>query len=140
MIGILILTHGKLADGYVSALEMISGHAKNLDTLELYHETSIDTFKEEVATKMQQLDQGEGVLVFCDIFGASPYNVTAQNYHLFKHTLHYRSITGVNLPMVIEAACSRDAMGLDELAAHVQAIGKAGIKELFDVYGKEEKQ
>ena len=82
MIGILILTHGELAKGYLSASELISGKAENIDSLGLFHETSIEDFKEDAAKKMQELDQGEGVLVFCDIFGASPYNVTAQNYHV----------------------------------------------------------
>lgn len=132
MIGILILTHGELAKGYLSASELISGKAENIDSLGLFHETSIDDFKEDAAKKMQELDQGEGVLVFCDIFGASPYNVTAQNYHVLKGKVDYRSITGVNLPMVIEAICSRETMELEELAQHIQTVGKDGIKELFE--------
>ena len=138
MIGILILTHGELAKGYLSALQLISGEAENLDTLGLYHETSIETFKQAAAEKMRQLDKGQGGLVFCDIFGASPYNVTAQNYKEFKDKLEYRSITGVNLPMVIEAVCSRENMDLNELAKHIQTVGKEGIKELFENYGKDE--
>ncbi|MGX2944084.1 PTS sugar transporter subunit IIA [Enterococcus alishanensis] len=138
MIGVLILTHGELASGFQTALNLISGEAENLDTLGLFHETSIEDYKEEVATKIQSLDQGEGVIIFCDIFGASPYNVTAQNYQLLKDKVKYRSITGVNLPMVIEAVCSRETMSLDELALHVQEIGKDGIKELFENFGKDD--
>lgn len=138
MIGILIMTHGELAKGYLSASELISGKAENIDSLGLFHETSIDDFKEQAAKKMQALDQGEGVLVFCDIFGASPYNVTAQNYHLLKGKVNYRSVTGVNLPMVIEAICSRQNMELDQLAHYIQEVGKQGIKELFETMeGKE---
>ncbi len=138
MIGVLILTHGELAAGYLSALKLITGEAENIDTLGLYHETSIENYKEEVAAKMLKMNQGEGVIVFCDIFGASPYNVTAQNYQRLKDKVNYRSITGVNLPMVIEAVCSRETMELDELAKYIQTVGKAGIKELFEIYGKEE--
>mgnify|MGYP000118981928 CR=1 FL=1 len=139
MIGVLILTHGELAVGYHSALKLITGEAENIDTLGLYHETSIEDYKDEAAKKMLELEQGEGVLVFCDIFGASPYNVTAQNYQVLKDKVNYRSITGVNLPMVIEAVCSRETMGLDELAKYIQTVGKEGIKELFENYGKDEK-
>lgn len=64
MIGVLILTHGELAAGYLSALKLITGEAENIDTLGLYHETSIENYKEEVAAKMLKMDQGEGVIVF----------------------------------------------------------------------------
>ncbi|MEO1772352.1 PTS sugar transporter subunit IIA [Candidatus Enterococcus ferrettii] len=138
MIGLLILTHGELAKGYLSAAELISGKAENIDSLGLFHETSIEAFKDAAAEKMQALDQGEGVLVFCDIFGASPYNVTAQNYHLLKGKVNYRSVTGVNLPMVIEAICSRETMELDQLAQYIQTVGKEGIKELFETMGRKE--
>lgn len=138
MIGVLLLTHGELAAGYLSALRLITGEAENIDTLGLYHETSIEDYKEEVAAKMLKMEQGEGVIVFCDIFGASPYNVTAQNYQVLKDKVNYRSITGANLPMVIEAVCSRENMDLNELAKHIQTVGKEGIKELFENYGKDE--
>ena len=138
MIGVLLLTHGELAAGYLSALRLITGEAENIDTLGLYHETSIEDYKEEVAAKMLKMEQGEGVIVFCDIFGASPYNVTAQNYQVLKDKVNYRSITGVNLPMVIEAVWSRENMDLNELAKHIQTVGKEGIKELFENYGKDE--
>lgn len=82
---------------------------------------------------IKELDEGEGVLVFCDIFGASPYNVTAQSYKELKGCVNYRSITGVNLAMVIEAVYCRENMSLSDLSQHVQKIGKEGIKELFNI-------
>lgn len=139
MIGILILTHGDLANGYVSALNLISGKENQVDFLGLYHETSIEKYKKKVTAKIKELDQGEGVLVFCDIYGASPYNVTAQSYKELKEKTRYRSITGVNLAMLIEAVYCRKTMELDELSQHIQQIGKEAIKELFEVMEKERK-
>jgi PTS system mannose-specific IIA component len=133
LIGVLLLTHGGLAAGYASALELITGHCENFDYLGLYHETSIEDYRVASANKIRDLDQGQGVLVFCDILGASPYNVTAQNYKLLKDTNEYRAITGVNLPMLIEALYCRETMALDELATHIQEIGKEGVKELFQI-------
>lgn len=137
MTGILILTHGELAKGYVSALNLIYGEADKIDVLCLFHETSIDDYRHDVAQKISQLGKDDGVLVLCDIFGASPYNVTAQNYKDLKGKVNYRSVTGVNLPMVIEAVANRELMSLDDLSKHVQQVGRDGIKELFEVAGKE---
>lgn len=133
MIGILVLTHGELAKGYLSALKLISGNERQIEGIGLFHETGIGEYKKEVAEKIKEMDQGEGVLVFCDIFGASPYNVAAQNYKNLKDTVRYRVVSGVSLPMIIEAVYCRENMSLDALAQHVQQTGKEGIKELFDI-------
>ncbi len=133
MIGILILTHGDLARGYLSAMNLIIGEAKNTDYLGLYHETSIEDYKSNVTKKIKQMNQGEGVLVFCDIFGASPYNVTAQSYPELKGVVDYRSITGVNLPMILEAIVGRETMKLDQLSDYIQQVGKESIKELHSL-------
>lgn len=139
MIGVLIITHGDLAQGLISASELIMGKAENLDYLGLYHETSIEVFNQQVAEKILALDTGEGVLVFCDIFGASPYNSTALNYKELKDKVNYRAITGVNLPMVIEALSMREFTELAELSKTIQKIGKEGINELFELIERSEK-
>lgn len=138
MISILLLTHGGLANGFISALNLIVGEVEKIDVLELYHGKSIEEYREEVKKKIQELDDGSGVLVFCDIFGASPYNTTAHAYKELRGKVDYRSITGINLPMIIEATSAREIMNLDELNEHIQHIGKDGIKELFTIVGKEE--
>lgn len=138
MIGILILTHGELANGFLSALKLISGNERQIEGIRLFHETDIEEYKEAVTEKIKDMDQGEGILVFCDIFGASPYNVTAQNFKNLKDVVHYRAVTGVSLPMIIEAVYCRKNMALDVLAQHVQQMGKDGIKELFDTIKRSE--
>lgn len=138
MIGILILTHGELANGFLSALKLISVNENQIEGMGLYHETDIEEYKEAVAEKIKDMDQGEGILVFCDIFGASPYNVTAQNFKNLKNVVRYRAVTGVSLPMIIEVVYCRKNMALDALAQHVQQMGKDGIKELFDTVKRSE--
>jgi len=138
VIGILILTHGELANGFLSALKLISGNERQIEGIGLFHETDIEEYKEAVTEKIKDMDQGEGILVFCDIFGASPYNVTAQNFKNLKDVVHYRAVTGVSLPMIIEAVYCRKNMALDVLAQHVQQMGKDGIKELFDTIKRSE--
>lgn len=138
MISILLLSHGELASGFVSALKLIVGDVKQIEALELYHGMSIESFREEVKKKIEELNDGSGVLVFCDIFGASPYNTTAQIYKELKGRVNYCSITGINLPMLIEAVTVREQMELDDLSKYIQKIGKEGIKELFTIVGKDE--
>jgi len=129
MVGVLILTHGKLADGLKNSVEMIMGQNESFNTLGLYEGDDFSEFKENVLEHISLLDTGEGVLVLVDLFGASPYNSVMFNYQEIKNReKNVRLITGVNLPMVIEALNARNYMKLDQLYEEVMNMGISNIK------------
>jgi len=134
LIGILLITHGDFAKGLKNSTELIIGQNDKFETMGLYHGDSIDEFGEKVLESIIELDSGDGTLVFSDLYCASPFNVTATNSKNLKEH-NYRSISGVNLPMLIEALTMRDNMDLDEITDHVMNCGKEGIKELFKEIG-----
>ncbi|MDU5107297.1 PTS sugar transporter subunit IIA [Clostridium sp.] len=130
MIGILLVTHGDFAEGIKNSTELIVGKSEKFTTLGLYHGDSIDDFNKKVLDYIIDLDDGNGVLVFSDLYCATPFNSTViNNCQLKEHD--YRSISGINLPMLIEALTCRDNMDLEKLSEHVMDMGKNGIKELF---------
>ncbi|MGJ0994470.1 PTS sugar transporter subunit IIA [Enterococcus casseliflavus] len=140
MIGILVLSHGNLAQGIVESGKMIVGSNEKVDYLGLYEGNNIDEFYDKTAEKIQEMDDGEGVLVFSDLYGASPFKATAYCVKKLPNT-KYRSISGVNFSMFIESVLMRSSMELDELVTHIMHTGKAGIKELFteaQTFAKEE--
>jgi mannose PTS system EIIA component len=129
MVGVLILTHGKLADGLKNSVEMIMGQNESFNTLGLYEGDDFSEFKENVLEHISLLDTGEGVLVLVDLFGASPYNSVMFNYQEIKsREKNIRLITGVNLPMVIESLNARNYMKLDQLYEEVMNMGISNIK------------
>lgn len=129
MVGVLILTHGKLADGLKNSVEMIMGQNESFNTLGLYEGDDFSEFKENVLEHISLLDTGEGVLVLVDLFGASPYNSVMFNYEEIKsREKNVRLITGVNLPMVIESLNARNYMKLDQLYEEVMNMGISNIK------------
>lgn len=129
MVGVLILTHGKLADGLKNSVEMIMGQNESFNTLGLYEGDDFSEFKENALEHISLLDTGEGVLVLVDLFGASPYNAVMFNYQEIKsREKNVRLITGVNLPMVIEALNARNYMKLDQLYEEVMNMGISNIK------------
>ncbi|MDT2782001.1 PTS sugar transporter subunit IIA [Vagococcus fluvialis] len=130
MIGILVLSHGNLSQGLVESGKMIVGENQKVDYLGLYEGDNIDDFYEQTSEKIQKLDDGDGVLVFTDLYGASPFKATAYCVKKLPSTA-YRSISGVNFSMLIESILLRDTMDLEELSMHVMSTGKQGIKELF---------
>jgi len=129
MIGILIATHGELSKGLVDAVELIMGEQEKIDTVSLKHGDDITGFGEKIKEKIEQLDNGKGVLVFTDIFGASPFNQSAQQKRTLE-SIEFRIISGVNLPMLLEVISLRDNSIADVYAQLIQT-GKESIKD-FD--------
>lgn len=131
MVGIVVMTHGGLAEGLVSASEVIMGPAQQVKTLALRREGNVDELAAEFAAALDEVDTGDGALVLCDLFGGSPCNVasmglrTARNYHL---------VAGANLPMLIEAINSRDE-GLDAEALAKRCVETAheGIRHINEL-------
>ncbi len=111
MIGILLVTHGKLGEGIADSIDLIVGKPEKLQVMTLNQRDNVMTFKEKVRCKIKELDDGDGVLVFVDMFGGSPYNTVAASIS----EEHVECITGLNLPMVLEALDSRTSNSLEEV-------------------------
>jgi len=133
MIGVLVVTHGKLAQGFQDSVGLIMGEQPQFDTVGLFEGNDFNDFKKSIYDKVVSLDSGEGVAVLVDLFGASPYNATAGNISKLKEEGHeIRLITGVNLPMLIESLSQRtSSQDLNGFYKTALTSGKEGIKELM---------
>lgn len=131
MIGILVITHGNLAEEILKTAQLIVGKQERVLYLGLHYGDSIEEFSVKVKDTISSLDDGDGVLVFSDLFGASPYNAAAFSAGKIESS-KFRCITGVNLPMLLEALTTRDECNLESLTEACMTCGIQGIKELFD--------
>ena len=136
MTGILVVTHGEMATGLMDSLSLIMGEQEDYQTLGLKHGDDIVEFSEKIQAGICELDQGEGVLVLVDLFSASPYNQAAMSFSKLKDH-KYRLVSGVNLPMLIEAFNQR-MIGADLETMYQAAMnaGKDGIKEFLEEMAK----
>ncbi len=125
MVGMLIVTHGRLGEGLLDAMQMIAGPQEKVDFVSLKEGDSIDELKERILNAVKMLDDGSGVLVFVDMFGASPSNAAA---YLLNENVEV--ITGVNLPMLLEIVSFRESSSLQELSANAMTAGVESIKNL----------
>lgn len=131
MVGILIATHGELAAGLLNAAELIIGKQKKCKVLSLYHGDDITAFGGLICKGIAELDDGDGVLVFTDLFSASPANQVALNSPQLRE-YKFKAITGVNLPMLLEAIGTRMVQDdLDSITETVIESGQNGIKDLI---------
>lgn len=128
MIGICIVTHGNLAEGLRDSSELIIGEQTQFETVCLRHGDDFEEFKETVFQSIKRANQTEGVLVLVDLFGASPYNSVLFNFPNFEaNTIDIRMISGVNLPMILDACENREHLTLEELFNKTIHIGKEYI-------------
>lgn len=121
MVGILITAHGGLAAGLIDSASMIVGESEFLKAESLQIEDSPEAFRDRLAKSVQELDQGDGVLVLADLFGATPANSA-----LCLLDSRVEVLTGVNLPMLLEAIVRRETP-LRELVRSILESARGGI-------------
>lgn len=132
MIEILIVSHANMATGLHSSIELILGPMPNVHSMGLFAEDSFDTFNEKIQAKLDELKNDDGVLMFVDLFGGTPCNVSALNINKEVDGVmpKVECVSGMNLPMVIEAISMRDSMDLNELKDYVMDVGCQGVKDI----------
>ncbi|MGL4773309.1 MAG: PTS sugar transporter subunit IIA [Clostridium sp.] len=125
MYNILIVSHSTLCKGLNEAVKMIVGTDSNIDYLGL-DDDGLEIFHERLKGKINKLQEDrEEVLILADLFGGTPFNralmEATQNEKI-------KIITGVNLPMVLEAIMNKDE-NLEESMAKIISGSKDSIKE-----------
>lgn len=133
MVAVLLVTHGDLAKSLLSSAALIMGEAPLIETHGLYHGDNVDDLKEiikQAILRLYKQSRGDGVLILTDLFGGSPSNATARALHELGDSVKAECITGVNLPILLEASSSKAFMKLEELMAHSLEVGTASIVDL----------
>lgn len=119
MIGIVVVSHGKLARELVRAAEHVVGEQKAFRSISIEAEDDIDDRREQIRDTVKACDSGKGVIILTDMFGGTPSNLALSNLAPGKVDV----VGGVNLPMLIHLVQIRDQLTLDEA---VQATCDAG--------------
>ena len=125
MIGIVIVTHSQLGDALIEAAEFIIGNRPEaMESVSIDLSQSADKLRTKIAQGIKKVEGQEGVLILTDMFGGTPSNLS----YSFLEEGHIEVLSGVNLPILIQAASLRDKnMKLDELAAKLEVFGKKSI-------------
>lgn len=133
MVGIIVMTHGSLGEGAVDAARLIMGPVEQVETLSLRREDNADDLNAAFLAALERVDSGEGVLVLADLLGGSPCNVASMNLR----EKSYQLLSGVNLPMLIEALSSRESVGSpEELASLCAEAATQGVKNINQLLGR----
>ncbi len=123
MIQSLIVTHGTIAKSLVEATQQIIGSCQHISYYCVGWDDEIQTVQEALGQKIQDIDDGDGVLILTDMFGGTPTNISL-NYHKPNKV---EIITGVNLPMIMKAITLPSGIELSEAARQLKDQAQKSI-------------
>jgi len=128
MTGIVVITHGDLAPGLKNATNLIMGPQESFEVISLLEGADLEEFSNDILTTIKKVDD-EGVLVFVDLFGATPFNSVAKiKRDLEKIKTNLALVSGVNLPMLLEALTTRENKDFNMLSEDVVQSGRESIE------------
>ena len=123
MIGLVIVTHGGLANEFRAALEHIVGPQEQVRTISIGPDDDMETRRSEILSAVNAVDTGEGTVLLTDMFGGTPSNLAISVMEEAKVEV----IAGVNLPMLIKLASVRGESALQDAIAEAQEAGRKYI-------------
>ena len=127
MVGIILASHGDFAKGIMQSGSMIFGEQENVQAVTLMPSEGPDDFRAKLQKAISKLDNADEVLFLVDLWGGTPFN---QSNALFEeHKDKWAIVSGLNLPMLIEAYGARLSMqSAHEIAAYILKPAKDGVK------------
>ena len=133
MIGLILVTHGKLAEEFVAAMQHVVGRQEAVKTVCIGPNDDMEARRSEIATAIGEVDSGEGVIVLTDLFGGTPSNLAISLMQKGKLEV----IAGINLPMLIRLAKARGCMGLDKAVVAARDAGRNYITIASEFLGQD---
>jgi PTS system mannose-specific IIA component len=123
MIGVVLVTHGRLADEFRSALEHVVGPQTHLETICIGPEDDMERRRADILEAVDRVDSGSGVVLLTDMFGGTPSNLAIS---VMDHGA-VEVIAGVNLPMLIKLASVRADKSLADAVTDARDAGRKYI-------------
>jgi len=133
MIGLILVTHGRLADQFVEAMEHVVGEQSAMATVCIGPNDDMEQRRAEIADAIASVDAGKGVIVLTDLFGGTPSNLAISLLDAGRIEV----IAGINLPMLIRLAGARRTMDVTEAVTAAQEAGRNYITVASELLGED---
>ncbi len=124
MIGMVLVTHGRLANEFLAALEHVVGSQSNALAISIGPDDDMEVRRQDILKAVAQVNDGAGVVVLTDMFGGTPSNLAIS---IMDSAGGIEVISGVNLPMLIKLASTRTDGPLADIVAEAQEAGRKYI-------------
>ena len=132
MIGLILVTHGRLADQFVEAMEHVVGPQEGIVTVCIGPNDDMEQRRADIADAIAAVDSGSGVIILTDLFGGTPSNLAIS----LLEPGRVEVIAGINLPMLIRLGGARKAMKVVDAVAAAREAGRKYITVASEVLGE----
>lgn len=123
MIGLVLVTHGRLADEFCSALEHVMGPQAQIASVTIGPEDDMERRRQDIIEAVDRVRTGDGVVILTDMFGGTPSNLAIS----VMNTPDVEVVAGINLPMLVKLAKVRGEMPLAQAVDVAQEAGRKYI-------------
>jgi PTS system mannose-specific IIA component len=132
MIGLVLVTHGRLAEEFVVAMVHVVGPQERIATISIGPDDDMETRRADIAAAIAAVDAGRGVIVLTDLFGGTPSNLAIS----LMERGRVEVIAGMNLPMLIRLGSARKSMKVVDAVAAAREAGRKYISVASEVLGE----
>jgi len=132
MIGLILVTHGRLAEEFVTAMIHVVGPQERVATIAIGPDDDMEERRADIARAIEAVDAGRGVIVLTDLFGGTPSNLAIS----LMERGRVEVIAGMNLPMLIRLGSARKAMKVVDAVAAAREAGRKYISVASEVLGE----
>ncbi len=132
MIGLVLVTHGRLAEEFLSAMQHVVGPQEQIAAVCIGPEDDMESRRNEILQKVKHVDTGSGVVVLTDMFGGTPSNLAIS----IMDKANVEILAGANLPMLIKLAALRKDCSLKDSVLGAQEAGKKYINIASQLLGQ----
>jgi PTS system mannose-specific IIA component len=133
MIGMILVTHGKLAEHFIDAMEHVVGKQEAVATICIGPNDDMEQRRADIADAIKAVDDGQGAIILTDLFGGTPSNLAIS----LLDTGHIEVIAGINLPMLIRLAGARKSMNVVDAVNAAQTAGRNYITVASEFLGQD---
>jgi mannose PTS system EIIA component len=123
MIGVVLVTHGNLADEFKGAVEHVVGPQGQFATVCIGPEDDMEQRRRDILARVAEVDGGEGVIIVTDMFGGTPSNLSIS----VLETGRVEILAGMNLPMLIKLARAREDLPMADVLSQSCEAGRKYI-------------
>lgn len=135
MIGMILVTHGRLAEEFVHAMEHVVGKQEAIATVCIGPSDDMEQRRKEIARAIKHVDDGGGAIILTDLFGGTPSNLAISLLEAGRVEV----IAGINLPMLIRLAGVRKSASVSDAVRAARDAGRTYITVASELLGQQAK-
>ncbi|MBA4747149.1 MAG: PTS sugar transporter subunit IIA [Sphingopyxis sp.] len=131
LLGLVLVTHGRLAEEFVTAMEHVVGAQRAIATVCIGPNDNMEARRAEISAAITKVDGGRGVIILTDLFGGTPSNLAIS----LMDSGRFEVIAGINLPMLIRLESARKTMSVQDAVRAAREAGQKYISVASELLG-----